>query len=112
MKTDVISLTHNDICKLAVKVYGKEEIAGLAMEEAAEFIQAVNKMSRTYTGTTPVTREQAYDNLTEEIADVLLVVTSVMTAFNIAENDVNTLVNTKAQRWLERMKGGAYGKET
>ena len=84
-----------------------ERLAQLA-EEAAELAQAALKYRRALDGAnpTPVTREQAYDNLDEEVADVLTCLASVMQPDGMAMFWIewNMEVGKKAARWRRRLE--------
>lgn len=78
-----------------------ELLAGLA-EEASELAQAALKYRRALTGAnpTPVTEEDAYDQMLTEIADVQLYLSML---------DINWLVvddtkDEKIERWAKRLE--------
>ena len=79
-----------------------ELLAGLA-EESAELAQAALKLRRAYdqTNPTPVTKEDAYDDLLEEIADVHLYLDQLSLNW-VAIDDI---MEFKGMRWRERLKG-------
>lgn len=77
-------------------------------EESAELSQAALKMIRAFqigwcNNVTPVTPQEALDNLAEEIADVELVVEVLRKyyAFNVPLGEI---MDTKRTRWVERLK--------
>lgn len=78
-----------------------ELLAGLA-EEAAELAQAALKLRRAYDGTnpTPVTEEDAYDALLEEIADVEL----YLDQLSINRQRIEEIKGVKAFRWVKRLE--------
>lgn len=77
-----------------------ELLCGLA-EECGELTQAALKLRRAYdqTNPTPVDSDRAYEDLCEEIADVLLYIDQL----NINMNYVRHIMNTKMKRWQSRM---------
>ena len=77
-----------------------ELLCGLA-EECGELTQAALKLRRAYdqTNPTPVDPDQAYEDLCEEVADVLLYIDQL----NINMNYVRQIMNTKMKRWQSRM---------
>ena len=79
-----------------------ELLAGLA-EECAELSQAALKLRRVYTqiNPTPIKEEQAEDDFYEEIADVLLYLEQI----GYPKEYVETVMNTKRERWSKRMEG-------
>ena len=83
------------------KVGVLELLAGLA-EEASELAQAALKLRRAYSGknVTPVSQEDAYDKLLEEIADVGLYIQ--MLDINLAE--VCKIRMKKQDRWVRRLE--------
>ena len=78
-----------------------ELLAGLA-EEAAELAQAALKLRRAYdrTNPTPVTEENAYDALLEEIADVEL----YLDQLSINRQRIEEIKGVKAFRWVKRLE--------
>lgn len=80
-----------------------ELLAGLA-EEATELAQAALKMRRVITGAspTPTTREQAYANLQEEIADVLLYLQ--LLDLDRQRMEYRKIVQAKIKRWTDRLR--------
>lgn len=78
-----------------------ELLAGLA-EEASELAQAALKLRRAYDGknATPVSQEDAYDKLLEEIADVGLCIQML----DINQVEVCKIRREKLERWIRRLK--------
>ena len=86
---------------------GRDVLEALA-EEAAELSQAALKMIRAcrLEGTnnvTPVTPEEATDNLLEEMADVELVM-DVMSHYVCCGKALNNIKDEKRERWASRLK--------
>lgn len=77
-----------------------ELLAGLA-EESAELAQAALKLRRAYDGTnpTPMTEEDAYDDLLEEIADVEL----YLDQLSINKKRIEEIKGVKGYRWQKRL---------
>jgi len=83
-----------------------ECLAQLA-EEACELAQAALKLRRAMgTGNpTPVSVEDAVENLTEEIADVQLCGAVIVYADGrVKPDNIEKVMKEKAARWLERLK--------
>lgn len=80
-----------------------ELLAQLA-EEAAELSQAALKLRRAMTGynPTPVTVDDAIANLIEEVADVNLVLSFLLSDGGIAE--MEEIKQRKHKRWLNRLE--------
>lgn len=80
-----------------------ELLAQLA-EEAAELSQAALKLRRAMTGynPTPVTVAEADTNLIEEVADVNLVLSFLLSDNGIAE--MEEIKQRKHKRWLKRLE--------
>lgn len=72
-------------------------------EEASELAQAALKLRRAITGKnpTPVTHEQARENLLEEVADVFLCLRTLEIPLDPAA--YYQTMNTKDNRWSERL---------
>ena len=82
----------------------KELMAQLA-EEATELAHAALKMRRVLDGKnpTPVTFDEAYVNLKEEIGDVLLCLETVGLA--VEPEAYRKDMDAKLERWANRLKG-------
>lgn len=82
------------------KVPVTELLAGLA-EEASELAQAALKYRRTLTNDspTPVSEDEAYDKLLEEIADVSLYTDTLY----INRTAIDLIKKAKLQRWINRL---------
>ena len=70
-------------------------------EEAAELSHAAIKFVRVLRGETPVTKDEALENLTEELADVSVCMTSVNDLVPLSE--VAEIIADKVQRWEDRI---------
>lgn len=84
-----------------------EELLCQLAEEGAELSKAALKMRRVIDGKnpTPVKFEEAFDNLREEIADVML-------CLKVLDMDPNHwtykfIMDTKTARWAERLKAAS-----
>lgn len=94
------------------KLSDPELLAQLA-EEAAELAQAALKMRRVMDGTnpTPVTAQQAHNNLLEEICDVETCVAALLYNTPTAVKVRADLRAEKLERWAERLveRDGDHG---
>jgi hypothetical protein len=81
-----------------------EELLAQLAEEATELAQAALKMRRKLDGRnpTPVPLSQAYDNLTEEIADVRLCLRVL--GFDPSAPNYNKMEERKLRRWADRLR--------
>lgn len=72
-------------------------------EEASELSKAALKLARIYRNEnpTPVTRQEATDNLNEEIADVLVCVRSLR---EVNPEQIKEISGNKTIRWIGRLK--------
>ena len=102
----------NDLNYIVAHLSLSERVAQLA-EEAAELAQAALKYRRALDGVnpTPVTLDQAYNNLNEEVSDVLTCLISVTSPSAMAEHwlDWNMTVGKKAARWRQRLEERGRG---
>ena len=75
-------------------------------EECSELAQASLKYARLLRGDnpTPKTKEQCIDDLTEEIADVLLCINILYYSEIIDEYHIVDIMNSKLARWKERLE--------
>lgn len=79
------------------------EILAQMAEEAAELAQAALKLRRVIDGTnpTPVTYQEAWENLIEELGDVK----TCALVLNVAPDEA--AIKKKVERWKKRLKGMA-----
>ena len=82
------------------KVPVTEILAGLA-EECGELIQASLKLRRVFVSEnpTPVSEEQAIENLHEEIADVMLYIRML----DVNRVYIEDIIGKKKERWERRL---------
>ena len=83
---------------------GEEELLCQLAEEAGKLTQAALKFRRTITkkNPTPKTSTEAFDNLLEELADVLLV--SKILLIEETKERIYKIMNKKLGRWTSRLK--------
>lgn len=75
-------------------------------EECAEFIQAVMKLKRVNgDNPTPKTAKECYENLKEEMGDILLCIDAISKKLDI-EDELNDVAVEKYGRWLKRLNEG------
>lgn len=72
-------------------------------EEAAELSHAAIKYVRVLRGETPVAKDEALENLTEELADVSVCMTAVNDLVPLS--DVVETITAKVRRWEGRIDG-------
>lgn len=94
----------NDTLRSALKKYGIEHQTLMLCEECGELIQAANKALRYGIDST---RAQ----LTEEMADVLVMIEQIRMYYGISWVAVNDMYCNKVDRLNERMKGDLNGRE-
>lgn len=81
-----------------IKEHGVVLETVIAMEECAELIQAISKVKRYgFVG-------EYKDNLIEEIADVDIVITELLMAFNVTEEEFFSVLDRKIQRIKSRLE--------
>ena len=88
--------------------YGKKYILRQMAEECSELAQAALKYIRADLKETPMRIDEAIEHLTEEIADVRLMIDAV-SATVLSERDVDNVQGIKEQkldRWKTRMIDG------
>lgn len=88
---------------IASRLTTAELLAQLA-EEAAELTHAALKLRRKFDATnpTPVTMDEALENLKEELADVKLLVTII--GFDEFDAEIYDIMRAKLERWVQRLK--------
>lgn len=81
----------------------KAELLAQLAEEAAELAHAALKLRRVWEGVnpTPVTRREAFENLQEEIADVMLLVELI--DYQFLKADRGRIMMQKLERWVARL---------
>lgn len=89
----------DNICKSiiakSIKHYGEEIQSTVCMEECAELIQAISKAKR---------GKLDEDNMTEEIADVLICIEMLKQIYNIQDCSIENWIERKQERILRRME--------
>ncbi len=86
--------------------YGEDAQSVVHMEECAELIQAISKMRRkkaTHTAGQDVDNAEAYYNLVEEMADVLICMQQLVQMYSISDSELQMMIDRKTARQEERM---------
>ena len=94
------------ILQKALETYGGDKQTWKCQEEIGEYLQAIGKMKSTaeiYQKGTEEWRE-AYSNLTEEIADCIIMLEQMKILYGAAQ--VNTWIHYKLDRLERRLKEG------
>lgn len=79
----------------SIKHYGVEIQGTVCMEECAELIQAISKAKR---------GKFDENNMTEEIADVLICIEILKQIYNIPDYSIKNWIERKQKRILDRME--------
>lgn len=79
----------------SIKHYGAEIQGTVCMEECAELIQAISKAKR---------GKFDENNMTEEIADVLICIEILKQIYNIPDYSIKSWIERKQKRILDRME--------
>lgn len=79
----------------SIQHYGRNNQSTVCMEECAELIQAISKAKR---------GKIDCDNLTEEIADVLICIEMLKQMYMISDEKINKWIEKKQAREAERME--------
>ena len=93
--------------------YGKEYMLRQMAEECSELAQAALKYIRAARKETPMRIDEAIEHLTEEIADVRLMIDAV-SATVLSERDVDdvqAIKEQKLERWKTRLIDGDMGED-
>ena len=90
--------TEKDLYERNIKYHGIEQETTIAMEECSELIKAISKCKR-YGFV-----DKHCDNLIEEIADVLIIINELQLIYDISDNDIENIKNTKMDRMDYRIK--------
>ena len=102
-------MTVREMCKI-LDIYGMEYILRQLAEECAELAHAALKLIRAKRYETPDKSDDAIDALTEEAADVYVML-SVLSAIlgDDYRKSVQAISRQKESRMVERLLGGAHG---
>lgn len=84
--------------------FGRDEIVAQAAEEATELAQALLKLRRAYRGTTPVSVENALEQVREEHNDLTLCMDVLLSCNDEPIGDTGVIRYEKLERWVERAK--------
>lgn len=82
---------------------GQAELLSQLTEECGELIQAAQKMRRVLAGTTPVLRDKALQDLTEEASDVVLILDMLAGLKLLDRVGVRFIGRYKTERWYNRI---------
>ena len=93
--------------------YGKEYMLRQMAEECSELSQAALKYIRALRNETPMRIDEAIEHLTEEIADVRLMIDAVSATVLSERNvdDVQAIKEQKLERWKTRMIDGVMNED-
>ena len=87
--------------------YGFDAQSRQCIEEMAELTVALNKYNRVLSQMNYVyEHEKCISSIIEELADVEIMINQIKYLLNIYEEDIETIINRKIQRQLERIKDG------
>ena len=86
----------NDFFKELINKYGKQQLV-VAIEELSELQKEICKSLRDKTN---------LSNLCEEIADVYIMLAQLKIFYNIADTEINKVINQKIERTKERYLKG------
>ena len=92
-------INKEDIKKL-IEAHGEEETLDICFEECGELIQAISKAKQLQRAG----KRLNYHNLLSEMADVLIIIEMLKEYFDIANAYVETMVDMKMKRNLERIQ--------
>ena len=85
--------------------YGFDAQSRQCIEEMAELMVALNKYYRVVNEMNYVyEHEKCISNIAEEIADLTIMLEQMKYLLNIYEDDIETIINRKIQRQLERIE--------
>ena len=87
-----------DVLKRAITTYGKEEQMMMMVEEAAELIQAINKVRRAKNDAEEI---RAMEHLAEEVADCFIVLMQIK--LMVCKKRVDEILNYKMNRLKENL---------
>lgn len=88
-----------------LKRLGEPVLLEQTAEESAELTQACLKLARKIRGENPTPKDinELKNNLTEEIADVVLCIQTLIDINLVDPSDINEIVHLKEKRWVDRL---------
>ena len=92
---------NNEAIKKIADTYGYNSQSRQLIEEMAELTQAINKAWRMGNDFDNLLVQKR--NIKEEIADVMIMLEQMKYLLNIYEDDIETIINRKILRQLERI---------
>lgn len=92
------------LCKEAVKHYGKQNQVDMAIEEMSELIKALLKERRASKEFEPSDYERKQDDISEEMADVYIMLDQLMVIFQNSE-DIVYFKSLRLKRLRKRIDG-------
>ena len=92
------------LCKEAVKHYGKQNQVDMAIEEMSELIKALLKEHRASKEFEPSDYERKLDDISEEMADVYIMLDQLMVIFQNSE-DIVYFKSLRLKRLRKRIDG-------
>lgn len=87
-------MKYNDALKIIAYHYGFSSQADMLCEEAAEFTVALNKLRRG--------KPEAYNNIKEELADVLVIASQLRIL--LGPEEIDEIYHEKIKRQLQRIQ--------
>lgn len=87
----------------AISKYGKDSQVDMAVEEMSELVKALLKDRRAMRNPAAWDYERIYQNICEEIADVLIMLEQLMMIFN-CEKEVEGYIRAKIERLKKRLE--------
>lgn len=95
-----------EVLQSAVDTYGKEVQVDVAIEEMSELIKALLKNRRAEHSPEDLDYEKTRQNIFEEIADVVIMLTQLLMIFG-GRDAVQKAINAKVERLATRLAGAA-----
>lgn len=87
----------------AIAFFGEDAQSLVHCEECGELIQAVSKMRRAINGGKDT--GEAYENLVEEIADLLVCMEQIQEMYGIHNHEIQRMVDKKCVRLEAKING-------
>ena len=97
-------MSFNESMRTIATFYGYDTQSRQLIEEMAELTQAINKAWRMGNDFDNLLVQKR--NIKEEIADVYIMLEQMKYLLNIYEDDIETIINRKILRQLERINNG------
>ncbi len=88
-------INNNGVIKLVIDMYGYKHQSVIAIEEMAELQKELSKAIRGYSN---------HNEIVEETADVMICLMQVREMYNLKDEELQNMINSKLERLAKRLE--------